>query len=66
MSDGGNCRTANIVYTARCKIHGDTYISNIEEELRGSANTGTMPKSDKITMTATAYGTQYRIEALRT
>ena len=26
--DGGNCRTANMVYTARCKIHGDIYIGN--------------------------------------
>ena len=32
--DGGNCRTANIVYAARCKIHGDIYISNTGEELR--------------------------------
>ena len=32
--DGGNCRTANIVYAARCKIHGDIYIDNTEEELR--------------------------------
>ena len=32
--DGGNCRTANIVYAARYKIHGDTYIGNTGEELR--------------------------------
>ena len=32
--DGGNCRTANIVYAARCKIHGYIYIGNIGEELR--------------------------------
>ena len=32
--DGGNCRRANIVYAARCKIHGDIYIGNIGEELR--------------------------------
>ena len=32
--DGGNCITANIVYAARCKIHGDTYIGNTGEELR--------------------------------
>ena len=32
--DGGNCRTANIVYTATCKIHGDIYIGNTGEELR--------------------------------
>ena len=32
--DGGNCRTANIVYAARCKIHDDIYIGNTGEELR--------------------------------
>ena len=32
--DGRNCRTANIVYAARCKIHGDIYIGNTGEELR--------------------------------
>ena len=32
--DGGNCRRANIVYAARCKIHGDIYIGNTGEELR--------------------------------
>ena len=32
--DGGNCRTANIAYAARCKIHGDIYIGNTGEELR--------------------------------
>ena len=32
--DGGNCRTAKIVYAAGCKIHGDIYIGNIGEELR--------------------------------
>ena len=32
--DGGNCRTANIVYAARCKIHDDNYIGNTGEELR--------------------------------
>ena len=32
--DGGNCRTANIVYAAICKIHGDIYIGNTGEELR--------------------------------
>ena len=32
--DGGNCRTANIVYTARCKIHGYIYIGNTGEELK--------------------------------
>ena len=30
---GGNCRTANIIYAARCKIHGDIYIGNTEEKL---------------------------------
>ena len=30
--DGGNCRTANIVYAARFKIHGDIHIDNIGEE----------------------------------
>ena len=34
MLDGGNCRTANIVYAARCKIHGNIYIGNTGEELR--------------------------------
>ena len=48
--DGGNCRTANIVYAARCKIHGGIYIGNTGEELHDSANTGTMPKTDQITM----------------
>ena len=28
-----NCRTANIVYAARCKIHGDIYIGDTGEEL---------------------------------
>ena len=32
--DGGNCRTVNIVYIARCKIHGDIYTSNTGEKLR--------------------------------
>ena len=32
--DGRNCRTANIVYAARCKIHGDIYIGNTGKELR--------------------------------
>ena len=32
--DGGNCRTANIVYAARGKIHGDIYIGNTGEEMR--------------------------------
>ena len=31
--DGGNCRTENIVYAARCKIHGGIYIDNTGEEL---------------------------------
>ena len=31
--DGRNCRTANIVCAARCKIHGDIYIGNTGEEL---------------------------------
>ena len=31
--DGGNCRTANIVYVAKSKIHVDIYIDNTEEEL---------------------------------
>ena len=31
--DGGNCRTATIVYAARCKIHGDIFIGNSGEEL---------------------------------
>ena len=31
--DGGNCRTANIFYTARYKLHGDIYTGNTEEEL---------------------------------
>ena len=49
--DGGNCTTANIVYAARCKIHGDIYIGNTGEELeKGSANAGTMPKTDYKTM----------------
>ena len=34
MLDGRNCRTANIVYAARCKIHGDIYIGNTGKELR--------------------------------
>ena len=34
MLDGGNCRTANVVYVARCRIHGDIYIGNTGEELR--------------------------------
>ena len=36
--DGGNWRTANIVYAARCKIHGDIYINNTAETLRGRFN----------------------------
>ena len=32
--DGENCRTANIVYAARCNIRGDIYIGNTGEELR--------------------------------
>ena len=32
--DEGNCITANIVYAARCKMHGDIYIGNTGEELR--------------------------------
>ena len=36
--DGGNCRTANIVYAARCKIHGDIYICNTGEEVRERFN----------------------------
>ena len=32
--DGANCRTANIVYAVRCKIHGDIYIGNTGQELR--------------------------------
>ena len=31
---GLNCRTANIVYAASCKIHGDIYIGDTAEELR--------------------------------
>ena len=31
---GRNCRTANAVYVARCKIHGDIYLHNTGEELR--------------------------------
>ena len=39
MLDRGNCRTtANIVYTARCKIHGDIYIGSSGEELRERFN----------------------------
>ena len=34
MLDGRNCRTANILYAARCKILGDIYIGNTGEELR--------------------------------
>ena len=32
--DGGNCRTANIAYAARYKLHGDIYTGNIGEKLR--------------------------------
>ena len=32
--DRTNCRKANIVYAARCKINGDIYIGNTGEELR--------------------------------
>ena len=31
--DGGNCKTANSVYVARCKIHGNIYIGKTGEEL---------------------------------
>ena len=49
--DGGNCRTSNIIYAARCKIHGDIYIGNLERNWeKDSTNTGTMPKTDQITM----------------
>ena len=49
--DGGNYRTENIVYAARCKIHGDICIGNTAEELRKRfSNTGTMTKTDQITM----------------
>ena len=37
--DGGNGRTASIVYTARSKIHWDIYIGNSAEELRESQQT---------------------------
>ena len=36
--EGGDCRTANIVYAARCKIHGDIYIGNTGEKLRERFN----------------------------
>ena len=36
--DGGNCRTANIVYAAICKIHGDIYIGQTGEELKDRFN----------------------------
>ena len=32
--DGENCRIANTVCAARCKMHGDIYIGNTGEELR--------------------------------
>ena len=35
---GGNCRTKNIVYVARCKIHNLLYIGHSGEELRERFN----------------------------
>ena len=42
--DGGNCRIASIVYAARCKIHGDIYISSTGEELKDSTKTDTIAR----------------------
>ena len=52
--DGGNCRAANIVYAARCKIHGDIYIGNTGEKLRErfskhSKDTKNRPDNNELT-----------------
>ena len=38
ITSGGNCRTKNIVYVARCKIHNLLYIGHSGEELRERFN----------------------------
>ena len=34
LPSGGNCKSKNVVYAAKCKIHGSIYIGHTGEELR--------------------------------
>ena len=34
IKKGGNCKTSNIVYAARCKVHSSVYIGQSGKELR--------------------------------
>ena len=43
---GGDYRTANIVYAARCKTHGDIHIGNTGQKLRDNSM---MPENNKQT-----------------
>ena len=45
---GGNCRTAKIVYAARCKLHGDICIGNTGETLKEKLDKH-RPEIDQIT-----------------
>ena len=38
ITSGGNCRTKNIIYVARCKIHKLLYVGHTGEELRERFN----------------------------
>ena len=46
--DGRNCRTANVVYVARCKIHDDIYLRNTGEELRKRFNKHRLDDNNEI------------------
>ena len=38
ITSGGNCRSKNIIYVARCKVHGLLYVGHSGEELRDRFN----------------------------
>ena len=38
ITSGGNCRTKNIIYVARCKVHKLLYVGHSGEELRERFN----------------------------
>ena len=57
--DRGNCRSANIVYKARYKIHGDIYIGNtgeaLRERLKNRADAKNRPDNNQLALLAHNY-----------
>ena len=38
LPSGGNCKSKNVIYAAKCKIHGSIYTGHTGEELQSKFN----------------------------